>query len=58
MLEQGFPAIHAKFIEIAQRTFKIARFESNFPENENHKFTIFSNKSIRWEKKEYNMLPI
>ena len=29
------------FIEIAQRTCKISRFESNFPEIENHKFTIF-----------------
>ena len=29
------------FIEITLRIFKISRFESNFPENENHKFTIF-----------------
>ena len=41
MLEQCFPAIHANFIEITPRIFKISRFESNIPENENHKFTIF-----------------
>ena len=36
------------FIEIGPRTFKISRFESNIPENESHKFTIFSNK---WKEK-------
>ena len=29
------------FIEIVPITCKISRFESNFPEIENHKFTIF-----------------
>ena len=29
------------FIEIGPRTCKLSRFESNIPENESHKFTIF-----------------
>ena len=35
------------FIEIASRTFKILRFESNIPENENHKRRHFSNREKR-----------
>ena len=41
MLVQCFLEYMPIFIEIAPRTFKISRFESNIPKNENHKFTIF-----------------
>ena len=42
MLEQGFPAIHADFHRNrTKNNGKISRIESNFPENENHKVTIF-----------------
>ena len=58
MLEQGFPEIHANFHRNrTKNTFKILRFESNIPENENYKFTIFQINQYGERKKNKRCYP-